>query len=257
MFENVPLRTPQELELMREAGRIAARVLQDLRPRAVPGVTTLELDAAAEDLIRRAGGRPAFKGYGPPLRPPFPASICSSVNDEVVHGIPGPRTLAEGDILSIDVGVEYQGYFGDTAVTLPIGRVAAKAEKLLRVCSEALDLALAQVRPGNVLLKIGETVQRHVEANGFSVVRDFVGHGIGTAMHQPPEVPNHVGRRYPDVRMEPGLALAIEPMINLGGWRVTVDENRWTVRTADGKPSAHFEHTVAVTPDGHTVLTLP
>ena len=242
---------------MREAGRIAARVLLELRSKAAPGVTTLELDAVAEDIIRRAGGRPACKGSGPPARPPFPASICTSVNDEVVHGIPGPRALAEGDVLSIDVGVEYLGYFGDTAETLRIGRVSARAEKLLRVCSEALALALAQVRPGNALLKIGETVQRHVEANGCSVVRDFVGHGIGTAMHQPPEVPNYVSRRYPDVRMEPGLALAIEPMINLGGYRVTVDANQWTVRTADGRPSAHFEHTVAVTPDGHTILTLP
>jgi len=257
MFGGAPLRTPQELLLMREAGRVAARALDRMRQIAAPGVTTLDLDAAAEEVIRAHGGRPAFKGYVVPGRPPFPASICASVNDEVVHGIPGGRALAEGDIVSVDVGVELQGFYGDTAATLPVGRVRTNAAKLVRVCREALELAIEQMRPGNALSKIGETVQRHVEANGFSVVRDFVGHGIGTAMHQAPEVPNFVTRSSAAVIMEPGLVLAVEPMINAGGYRVKVDDNRWTVRTADGKLSAHAEHTVAVTRDGNEILTLP
>ena len=257
MFGGAPLRTPQELLMMREAGRVTARALDRMRQVVAPGVTTLDLDAAAEKIIRAHGGRPAFKGYVVPGRPPFPASICASVNDEVVHGIPDSRALAEGDIVSVDVGVELQGFYGDAAVTLPVGRIGANAAKLVRVCGEALELAVEQMRPGNALSKIGETVQRHVEAQGFSVVRDFVGHGIGTAMHQAPEVPNFVTRGSAAIIMEPGLVLAVEPMINAGGHKVKVGDNRWTVRTADGKLSAHFEHTVAVTPDGHEILTLP
>ena len=257
MLGGIPLRTPQELAIMREAGRLVAAVLADLEPAVVPGVTTRQLDALAEDAIRRRGGRPAFKGYESLGKPPFPASICASVNDEVVHGIPDGRALKDGDIISVDVGVEYQGFYGDTARTYPVGHISAAARKLMDVCSQALDLAIQQVRPGNALSKIGETVQRHVEAHGFSVVRDFVGHGIGTVMHQAPEVPNFASNRYPGLLLEPGLVIAIEPMINAGGHKIAVDRNRWTVRTADGKLSAHFEHTVAVTPDGHEILTLP
>ena len=258
MLDSTPLRTPQELLIMREAGRIVARVLERMQELVAPGITTLELDAAAEEIILGSGGRPAFKGYAPPGRSPFPATICASVNDEVVHGVPGDRALTEGEIISIDVGVEYQGLFGDTAITLPVGRVSEKARHLMQVCAEALQRAIAQVKPGVALCTIGETVQQHVEANGFSVVRDFVGHGIGAAMHQAPEVPNFATKRYPEITMEPGLVLAIEPMINAGRHRVIVDaDNHWTVRTADGQPSAHFEHTVAVTPDGHEILTLP
>jgi len=257
MFGGIPLRTPQELVIMREAGRIVGQVLERLKTMVQPGVTTLDLDAAAEELIRSRGGKPAFKGYRMPGRPPFPATICASVNDGVVHGIPDDRKLAAGDLVSIDVGVEYQGLFGDTAATVGIGTVSDKAAKLMQVCREALDRAIEQIRPGNALYKIGETVQRHVEASGFSVVQDFVGHGIGTAMHQAPEVPNFKTKRYPDLVMEPGLVLAVEPMINAGGYRVKVEPDRWPVRTADGKLSAHFEHTIAVTPDGREVLTLP
>ncbi len=258
MFGAIPLRTPQELLIMRDAGRIVAQVLDRMKQLAAPGVTTLELDAVAEETIRDRGGKPAFKGYRVPGKEPFPATICASVNDQVVHGIPDARRLREGDILSIDVGVEYRGFFGDTAVTLPVGRVSKTARKLMRVCSEALDLAIAEVRPGNVLRRIGETVQRHVETNGFSVVRKFVGHGIGTAMHQAPEVPNFATKHCAEVAMEPGLVLAIEPMINAGRYQVVEDPvNRWTVTTADGKLSAHFEHSIAVTPEGHEILTLP
>jgi len=258
MFGAIPLRTPQELLIMREAGRILGCALEHLRTVVAPGVTTLELDTLAEEIIRDRGGTPAFLGQKAPGRPPFPATLCTSVNDEVVHGIPGDRVLREGDLISIDVGAEYQGFFGDTAVTLPVGTVSDKARRLIRTCSEALEQAIGQVRPGNALCTIGETVQRHVEAQGFSVVRDFVGHGIGTVLWQAPEVPNYATDRCADVVLEPGLVLAIEPMINAGRWRVKVDaKDCWTVRTADGKPSAHFEHTVAVTPDGHEVLTLP
>lgn len=242
---------------MREAGRIVAAVLQQMRERVGPGVTTLELDAAAEETIRARGGTPAFKGYGPPARPPFPGSICSSINDVVVHGIPGDRALREGDIISIDVGVEYQGFFGDTAVTLAVGPVSGTACRLMRTCERALELAIDQVRPGNALCQIGQTVQKHVESHGFSVVRDFVGHGIGTTMHQPPEVPNYRTSRCADLVLEPGLVIAIEPMINAGTHKIKVDADGWTARTADGDLSAHFEHTVAVTPDGPEILTLP
>jgi len=242
---------------MREAGRLVALALEQMRQAVVPGVTTIELDALAEQFFRSRGGRPAFKGYRGPGKPPFPATICASVNDEVVHGVPGKRALKEGDIVSIDVGVEYQGFFGDAAVTLPVGRVSAQADKLMRVCRKALELAVEQVTPGNALSKIGEVVQRHVETHGFSVVRDFVGHGIGTEMHQKPEVPNFASRRFPDLVLEPGLVLAIEPMVNAGTWEVVTEDRRWPVRTADGMLSAHFEHTVAVTPAGHEILTLP
>lgn len=257
MFGGISLRTPQELVIMREAGRIVGQVLEQLRAMAKPGVTALDLDAAAEELIRSRGGKPAFKGYQMPGRPPFPATICASINDGVVHGIPDGQKLTAGDIVSIDVGVKYQEFFGDTAATIGIGQVSDKAAKLMQVCREALGLAIEQIRPGNALCKIGETVQQHVEANGFSVVRDFVGHGIGTAMHQAPEVPNFKTKRYPDLVMEPGLVLAVEPMINAGGCRIKVEPDEWPVRTADGKLSAHCEHTVAVTPDGHEILTLP
>jgi len=257
MDKATPLRTPQELMMMREAGRIVARVLEAMKQLVAPGVTTLELDAAAEDIIRSHGASPAFKGYRAHGRPPFPGTICASVNDAVVHGIPDDRELHDGEIVSVDVGCEYQGFYGDTALTLPVGRVPKEATNLMQVCAEALDRAIDQVKPGNALSTIGQTVQEHVEANGFAVVRDFVGHGIGTQMHQPPEVPNYATQRTSDIIMQPGLVLAIEPMINAGRYAVRVDPDLWTVRTADGSLSAHFEHSIAVTPDGHQVLTLP
>jgi len=257
-LDDMPLRTPQELLIMREAGRIVAQALDRIRQFVAPGVTTLELNAAAEEVIRSRGARPAFKGYKPHGRPPFPAAICASVNDEVVHGIPNGRALREGDIISIDIGAEYEGFYGDGAATFPVGRVSAAAARLMRVCSEALDLAVEQAKPGRPLSGIGGAVQQHAEAAGFSVVREFVGHGIGKAMHEAPEVPNFVAKRYPDVILEPGLVLAIEPMINAGTHEVKTDpKNGWTVRTEDGQLSAHFEHTVAVTPDGNQILTLP
>lgn len=257
MSSELPLRTPQELTIMREAGRIAAQVLARMKELAAPGATTIELDRVAEETIRAAGARPAFKGYRGPGKEPFPASICASVNDQVVHGIPSKRPLEPGDILSVDVGVEHMGFYGDTAATFPIGKIDARAEKLIQVCAESLGLAIREVKPGNALSKIGEVIQRHVEKNGFSVVRDFVGHGIGRQMHQPPEVPNFATRRVAEIILRPGLVIAIEPMINAGGWQVRSGDRDWPVRTADGKLSAHFEHTVAVTVDGCEILTLP
>jgi methionyl aminopeptidase len=260
MSGDIPLRTPQELFLMREPNRIVAEVLERMREMVAPSVTTAELDAAAEEHIRSRGGRPAFKGYVVGGKQPFPASLCTSVNDMVVHGIPNGRPLREGDIVSVDVGVERNGWFGDGATTIAVGRVSPQAERLMAVCREALDLAIDRVKPGGLVSDIGEAVQGHAEANGYSVVQQLVGHGIGTALHQAPEVPNFVPgpRSRSRVVMEPGLVMAIEPMINAGRYKVKEDRrNRWEVRTTDGSLSAHFEHTVAVTPRGHEILTLP
>jgi methionyl aminopeptidase len=255
---DVPLRTPQELFLMREPNRIVAEVLERMCEMVAPGVTTAQLDAAAEEHIRSRGGRPAFKKYVVGNKKPFPASICASVNDTVVHGIPNGRPLEEGDIVSLDVGVELNGWFGDAALTLPVGRVSAKAESLMAVCRESLELAIDRVKPGGRLWEIGEAVQGYVEPNGFSVVQQMVGHGIGSKLHQPPEVFNYVTSPRAELVFEPGLVLAIEPMINAGRYRVKEDKrNRWEVRTQDGSLSAHFEHTVAVTPCGHEILSLP
>ncbi|MGB9886570.1 MAG: type I methionyl aminopeptidase [Moorellales bacterium] len=245
------LKSDRELALMREAGRIVAEVLAQLEKMVQPGITTRELDRAAESLILKRGAYPSFKGYRG-----FPASICASVNQEVVHGLPGLRKLVEGDIISIDIGAEFQGYHGDAAITLPVGRVAPEVERLLRVTREALWLGIEQARVGRRLSDISHAIQSHVEGNGFSVVREFVGHGIGRAMHEEPQVPNY-GRPGRGPRLMPGMTLAIEPMVNLGGPEVMVLADGWTVVTRDGSYSAHFEHTVAVTEDGPQVLTLP
>lgn len=257
MFSEIPLRTPQELLLMREAGRITALVLEQMKSMAAVGISTKELDAAAEEIIRSHGAKPAFKGYRVHGKPPFPATICVSIDEEVVHGVPGDRKLKEGELVSIDVGVEHQGFFGDAATTIAIGKVSPKAKRLLDTCKKSLELAIAEIKPGVALSKIGETVQRHVESQGFSVVRDFVGHGIGTVMHQPPEVPNYKTDRGGRVILKPGLVIAVEPMITAGGWQVSAEDDTWPVKTADGSLAAHFEHTIAVTPEGHQILTLP
>jgi methionyl aminopeptidase len=245
------LKSDRELALMREAGRIVAETLARLEKMVQPGITTKELDQAAENYILKRGAYPSFKGYRG-----FPASICASVNQEVVHGLPGLRKLAEGDIISIDIGAEFQGYHGDAAITVPVGRVTPEVERLLRVTREALWLGIEQARAGRRLSDISHAIQSHVERNGFSVVREFVGHGIGRTMHEEPQVPNY-GRPGRGPRLVPGMTLAIEPMVNLGGPEVTVLADGWTVVTRDGSYSAHFEHTVAVTKEGPQVLTLP
>lgn len=235
---------------MRAAGRLVGEVLTALSARVVPGVTTGDLDVLAEKMIVDAGATPAFKGYHG-----YPATICASVNDEVIHGIPsGRRVLNEGDVISIDVGAQLNGYFGDSAITLPVGKVSEAAATLLRVTEESLYRAIEQVRPGNRLSDVGHAVQAHVEAFGFSVVREFVGHGIGEAMHEEPQVPNY-GEPGRGPRLSEGMVLAIEPMVNAGKPGVKVLADGWTAVTKDRSLSAHFEHTVAVTAGEPWILT--
>ena len=245
-------RSAAELEKMRAAGRLVGEVLTALTPSVVPGVTTAELDEVAEKMITDAGAIPAFKGYHG-----YPATICSSINEEVIHGIPsGQRVLREGDILSIDVGASLEGYFGDSAITLPVGHVSEEAARLLTVTEEALYKAIEVARPGGRVSDIGHAVQKHVEAYGFSVVREFVGHGIGQKMHEEPQVPNY-GEAGRGPRLAEGMVLAIEPMVNAGKPAVKVLSDGWTAVTRDHRRSAHFEHTIAVTEHGPEVLTLP
>ncbi|HEY8498168.1 MAG TPA: type I methionyl aminopeptidase [Limnochordales bacterium] len=245
------IKRPDELARMRAAGRIVGQLLLEIERRIRPGVTTEQLDRFAEEFIRQRGGVPSFKGYRG-----YPASICTSVNEEVVHGIPAPRKLREGDILSVDVGVWFDGYHGDGARTFPVGEVDEAARRLLEVTERALYAGIEQARPGRRLSDIGHAIQQVVEAAGFSVVREFVGHGIGREMHEDPQVPNY-GPPGRGPRLRPGMTLAIEPMVNEGVSDVTILEDNWTAVTVDGRRSAHFEHTVAVTEDGPVVLTLP
>jgi methionyl aminopeptidase len=243
-------RSASELEKMREAGRLVGEVLTELASRVAPGVNTAELDEIAEKRITAAGATPAFKGYHG-----YPATICASINDEVIHGIPsGRRVLAEGDIISIDVGASLAGYFGDSAVTLPVGQVSEEAATLLRVTEESLFRAIELAKPGGRVSDIGHAVQQHVEAYGFSVVREFVGHGIGQQMHEEPQVPNY-GEPGHGPRLAEGMVLAIEPMVNAGKPTVKVLADGWTAVTRDRSLSAHFEHTVAVTAGEPWILT--
>ncbi len=235
---------------MRRSGKITSKVLTDLMQAVRPGVTTRYLDEMAEKGIRELGGIPTFKGYHD-----YPASICASVNDEVVHGIPGDYVLREGDLLSIDIGTTFEGYVSDSAVTVPVGNISANARRLLEVTQESLMFGIAQMQKGNHLGDIGAAVQKHAEAAGYGVVRELVGHGVGTAMHEEPQVPNY-GKPGAGMILRPGLVIAIEPMITEGDYRVEILKDGWTVVTADGKLAAHFEHTIAVTDDGPKILTL-
>jgi methionyl aminopeptidase len=243
-------KSPLEIERMRPANVLVADVLGELAVLAVPGVTTAELDAAAEKLVRAAGAEPAFKGYRG-----YPATLCASVNEQVVHGIPSARKLVQGDIISLDLGVKLDGFYGDSAITVPVGRVSDDVARLLRVAQEALEQGIAQVRVGARVSDIGHAVQRHVEANGFSVVREFVGHGIGASLHEEPQIANY-GEPGRGPRLAEGMVLAIEPMVNMGRPAVKILSDGWTAVTRDGSLSAHFEHTVAVTKEGPLVLTV-
>ena len=247
----IHIRTPQEIESMRQGNRLVAQVLRTLREAIKPGITTKELDQMAEHAVRAAGATPAFKGYRG-----FPASLCVSINEEVVHGIPGPRPLKEGEIVSLDLGVYLNEYYGDAAITVPVGTVGEEATRLLEVTQQALLLGIEQARDGNRLFDISHAVQSWAESHGFSVVRDFVGHGIGRNLHEDPQVPNF-GPPRQGPRLRPGMVLAIEPMINAGTWEVTILEDKWTVVTADHRLSAHFEHTIAITDGAADILTLP
>ncbi|MEW5761948.1 MAG: type I methionyl aminopeptidase [Bacillota bacterium] len=242
-------KSTRELRYMRDAGRVVAQVFRELEKAIAPGVTTGELNALAEDFIARQGARPAFKGlYG------FPAAICTSVNEQVVHGIPGLRRLEDGDIISIDIGAEINGYYGDAAVTFPVGEISSGARRLLDVTRGALYAGIEMARSGNRLGDISHAIQSYVERHGYNVVRDYVGHGIGREMHEDPQVPNF-GRPGRGPRLEPGMTLAIEPMVNAGTHEVRTLEDRWTVVTRDGSLSAHFEHTVAITNGAAEILT--
>jgi methionyl aminopeptidase len=250
------LKSRDEIECMRAASGIVAEILAEVRSRVRPGVTTGELDALAEELTRAKGAVPAFKGYTVAGRV-FPASICISINDEVVHGIPSRRrALQPGDIVGLDFGVCYRGYYGDAALTVPVGKVAPEAERLLEVTSQALAAGIEAIGPGAHVSDISGAIQDTAERAGYSLVREFVGHGIGRSLHEDPQVPNYrTGAR--GVRLQEGLVLAIEPMVNAGGPEVYVKEDGWTAATRDGRLSAHFEHSVAVTGDGPYILSLP
>jgi methionyl aminopeptidase len=248
-----------ELEKMRAAGLLVWQILDKLKGMAREGLTTYELEVEAEKMMGDAGARPAFKGYSTPAAgSKFPFVLCTSVNDEIVHGMPSQkRVLKPGDIVSIDTGVQLNGYYGDSAVTVPVGEISGATKKLLDVTKESLELAIDKARPGNRLFDICGTVEQHVVGNGFSVVREMVGHGIGTKLHEEPQVPNYVDRRNENPRLKEGMVLAIEPMVNAGGADMRVLPDKWTAVTKDHSLSAHFEHCVAVTADGPWVLTRP
>jgi methionyl aminopeptidase len=246
------IKTPQQVALMRRAGLLVGETLELLREAVKPGITTAELDALAEENIRSHGGIPSFLGYG---HPPFPASICASVNDEVVHGIPGPRELAEGDVISIDCGAIVDGWHGDAAITVGVGEIADDLAELMRVTEDALWAGITAARLGGRVSDISHAVESAVRTRGdYGILEDYVGHGIGTSMHMPPNVPN-VGRAGRGPRLVPGLALAVEPMVTLGTGETDVCDDEWTVVTADGTRAAHFEHTFTLTPNGPWVLT--
>jgi len=245
----VILKLPDELERLRTSNAIVAEILTELRQRVKPGVTTLELDGLSESLCKKHRVAPAFKGYRG-----YPFALCTSINGEVVHGMPSERPLLPGDILSMDFGVIYRGYYGDSAITVPVGTVSNQAERLMRVTEEGLHDGIAQALPGNRLGDISAAVQQRVEAAGFSVVRDFVGHGIGRNMHEDPQIPNY-GVRGRGIQLRAGMVLAIEPMVNEGSYRVKILDDGWTVVTEDGGLSAHFEHSVAITEHGPEILS--
>ncbi len=242
-------KTQREIEIMRQAGRIVALTREELRKHIKPGITTIELDEIAEKFIKSNNAYPSFKGYND-----FPGSICASVNEELVHGIPGPRVLKDGDIISIDIGAKFNGYHGDSAWTFPVGKISNQAQKILTVTEESLYEGLKQVRPGNRLLDISHAIQTHVENNGFSIVEEYVGHGIGQELHEDPPIPNY-GLPSRGPLLKKGMTLAIEPMVNLGKRHVKVLANNWTVITADKKLCAHYEHTIVITDDGYEILT--
>jgi methionyl aminopeptidase len=245
----IPLKSEKDLEMMRVSGKILSRVMRGLRRKIKAGISTAELDRLAGKLVEQEGALPAFKGYKG-----FPASICASVNEEVVHGIPSEKQLQEGSIISIDLGVNYKGYFSDAAITVGIGKLSPELNKLLEVSRRALSEGIKQACPGKQIKDISFAIQDCVERNGFSVVRQFVGHGIGTHLHEEPEIPNFVNPGQSEL-IKSGMVFAIEPMVNLGRWECKVLENGWTVVTRDGFPSAHFENTVAVTEEGPEILT--
>lgn len=249
MSKRIELKSPADIEKMRTAGKLLRQVFNAVSEIVAPGVTTAVLDRKARSLIEGAGARPAFLGYHG-----FPGTLCTSVNEEVVHGIPSNRQLLEGDIISIDCGLVLDGFYSDTATTFPVGEISASAQKLLKVTEESLYKAIEKMTVGTRIGTVSNAVQEHVEAHGLAIVREYTGHGIGRAMHEPPQVPNF-GDPDTGFRLQAGLVLAIEPMVNIGTWRTETLEDEWTVVTADGSLSAHFEHSIAVTENGPVILT--
>ena len=252
--ERIPIKTRREIELMREACRHVGEILLELRELAAPGITTLELDEYAEKAISQRGVVSSFKDYDPHGLPKYPAVLCVSVNDEIVHGIPGPRELEEGDIVGLDFGVSVGGFHGDSAVTVPVGAVSPETQKLIDVTREALLCGIEQMVPGHRLSDIGHAIQNRVESEGFSVVRVFAGHGVGEKLHEPPWIPNY-GKAGRGPRLMPGMVFAIEPMVDMGRPDVRMLDDEWTAVTADGSLSAHFEHTILITEDEPEALT--
>ena len=260
----VMLKSKQEIAQLREAGRIVAQTYDVLRPYVKPGVSTAELDKIAEDFIRGKGAKPIYKGYGArpargnmPAIPAFPATICVAINDVICHGIPSPKQiLKEGDIIGVDIGVLYNGWVGDACVTYPVGTLDAETQRLMDVAKRCLELGIEQARSGNRLGDVGAAIQTYAEANGFSTVREFVGHGVGHSLHEDPQVP-HFGKPHTGLRLQRGMTFTIEPMINAGTYQAKILPDRWTVCTADGKRSAQFEHSIAITDGAPELLTLP
>lgn len=257
MTHGASTKTAEELELIRQGGKRLGRILERLCKMVKPGITTEELDVAAERMIRECGGEPAFKGYKPrPDHPAFTTTICCSLNSEVVHAPAVPsRVIKEGDLVKIDIGMRYKGLYTDMARTVMVGKVDKKARELVKVTERALKIGIKQVRAGRKVSHISKAIEKYVEKSGFGIVRDLVGHGVGYKVHEPPEVPNYWVDGFPDVELKEGMVIAIEPMVNLGLWRVNVKEDGWTIVTADSKPSAHFEHTVIVRKRGAEVVT--
>jgi methionyl aminopeptidase len=245
----IVLKSEDEIKKMAESCRIVAEVLEGIKKIIAPGVKTKEIDGFAESFIRSKGAKPAFKGYRG-----YPSSVCTSINEQVVHGIPSSKKMMNGDIISLDIGVNYRGFFGDAALTLPVGTIGKEAKRLVNVTEQSLQAGIEQAVPGNRISDISAAIQKHAESEGFSVVRTFVGHGIGRELHEEPQIPNY-GRpgEGPEIRV--GMTLAIEPMVNAGGWEVSILNDGWTAVTQDRKLSAHFEHTVAITRNGQEILT--
>lgn len=245
------LKSERELGLMREAGRIVAEVLSRIEESAAPGASTADLEAVADEIIvGKYGAIPSFKGYRG-----FPGVVCASINEEIVHGIPGARTLHEGDIVSVDVGVIHNGYHGDAAITVAVGEIDAQSQRLMDVTAESLRIGIEAAQAGSWTSDISKAIETYVEGQGFSVVREYTGHGIGRQMHEDPQIPNYHNPRMGRARLRSGMTFALEPMVNTGGWRTRVLEDSWTVVTDDGERSAHFEHTIAVTSNGPEILT--
>ncbi len=247
---SITIKSDDELQILREAGSILSSVIKEVSCSLKPGLTTNDVDKHAEKLIQERAVIPAFKGYRG-----FPGCICISVNEEIVHGIPSDRVLKDGDIVSVDCGIIYKDYYSDTAVTVPVGEISSNLKSLLDITKESLLKGIEQAKPGNHLSDISHAVQKFVEINNYAVVRDFVGHGIGKNLHEDPEIPNFGPPHHGPILQE-GMVFAIEPMVNLGGWQTKILDDGWTVVTADGEPSAHFEHSIAITKDGPEILTI-